>query len=228
MRAWLNALERWFLPSRCVLTGRASEHLDIDDTLVAKWPVPEAVCPVCCEASVLGEVCGHCLTQPPAFERTQVGFYFAAELADLIHGLKYRNQPAYARLLAELLAERLDTTGVEALVAVPLYAKRRRDRGYNQAELLGRSLSQITGIPLIKGIKRIKDTPSQTRLNAEQRRRNLQDAFSVDADAFAGIEQIALLDDVVTTGATMQALAQSLKTSTEIKTIQAWAVAKTK
>ncbi|WP_178861868.1 ComF family protein [Thiomicrorhabdus cannonii] len=228
MRAWLNALERWFLPSRCVLTGQGSDHLDIADTLVAKWSVPEAVCPVCCEPSALAEVCGHCLTQPPAFERTQVGFYFEAELADLIHALKYRNQPAYARLLAELLAERLDVAGVEAMVAVPLYAKRRRERGYNQAELLGQALSKITGIPLLKGVRRIKDTPSQTLLNAEQRRRNLHGAFSVDAKMFKGVEQIALLDDVVTTGATMQALAHSLKTVTQVKSIQAWAVAKTK
>lgn len=228
MRLNMKALERWFLPSRCVLTGQPSEHLDIADTLVAQWPVPRAVCPRCCEPSALGEVCGRCLREPPAFERTQVGFYFEAELVELVHGLKYRNQPANARILAELLAERLEVQGVEALVAVPLYAKRRCARGYNQADLLAKALSKCLRIPLINGITRTVDTPSQTHLNAQQRRRNLQAAFAVDARRFGGLEHVAVLDDVITTGATMQAVAQTLKASTQIKVVEAWAVAKTK
>ena len=197
-------------------------------SLVEQWKRPQMVCPQCCEFSALGKKCGACITHSPAFDRTQVGFYFNDELVDLIHGLKYQNHLAYARILGELLADNLDVNGVEALVAVPMFAKRFRERGYNQAELIAESVANCTGIPLIKqATKRIISTPSQTHLNAEQRRKNLKNAFTVDADKLAGLSHIALIDDVITTGATIQSLAEQIKLSTDIKVVQAWAVAKT-
>ncbi|WP_028487409.1 ComF family protein [Thiomicrorhabdus chilensis] len=226
----MHWLEKWIMPPTCVITGRASEYLDLSQPLVEGWQVPLNVCPCCCEPSSLGLLCGACLTDPPAFDRTQAGFYFDKELVDLVHGLKYQRQLAYGRILADVLAERLQTESVEALLAVPLYAKRRRNRGYNQAELIAQALSKKLQIPLLPAhaVQRIKDTPSQTHLDAQQRRRNLKGAFLVDNGSFEGLNQIALIDDVITTGATMQQLAKSIKTNTQIKTIQAWAVCKTK
>lgn len=225
----MHWLENWLLPPKCVLTGELTGDKDISPKLVNKWPVPKKVCQQCCEPTSDGLLCGTCLAKPPAFQQTQVGFYFDEELVDLIHGLKYQSQPAYARILAELLADKVDANGVEAIVAVPLYITRFRDRGFNQAELIAESLAKTLHIPLIKqAVSRVKDTPSQTHLNARQRRSNLKNAFEVKADNFIGFKSVALLDDVITTGATMESLAKKIKKQTSIETIQAWAVAKTK
>lgn len=225
----MHWLESWLLPPKCVLTGELTSDKDISSLLVNKWPVPRKVCPQCCEPTSDGLLCGACLATPPAFEQTQVGFYFDEELVDLIHGLKYQSKPAYARILAELLTDRLDVTGVEAIVAVPLYTTRFRDRGFNQAELIAESLAKTLNIPLIKqAVFRVKDTPSQTHLNARQRRSNLKNAFEVKAVRFTDYKHVALLDDVITTGATMQSLAEKIKKQTSVETIQAWAAAKTK
>lgn len=226
----MHWLENWIMPSTCVITGQAGEHLDLSQPLVENWALPVNVCPCCCEPSSMGLLCGACLTDPPAFDRTQVGFYFGKELVDLVHGLKYQRQIAYSRILADVLAERLQAESVEALLAVPLHAKRRRSRGYNQAELIAQALSKKLQIPLLSGraAQRVKDTPSQTHLDAQQRRRNLKGAFQVDIGSFEGLQQIALIDDVITTGATMQQLAKSIKTHTQVKSIQAWAICKTR
>jgi len=174
-------------------------------------------------------LCGACLIQPPAFCRTQVGFYFEGALSELVYGLKYHQKPEYARLLAEMTVEYFDFSGVEALVPVPLHPFRRRDRGYNQAELIAKELGKLLDIPVLtKGLQRIKDTSSQTHLTAKQRRKNLVSAFEVKGDVFESFSHIALVDDVITTGATMQRLALTLKRKTHIKQIEAWAIAKTK
>ena len=225
----MHWLEKWLIPPRCVLTGLPTFEQDLSTELVANWKRPQAVCPQCCEPSALSRVCGACITKPPAFERTQVGFYFDKELVDLVHGLKYQNKLSYARVLGELIAELVDLDNVEAIISVPLNPKRFRDRGYNQAELIAESFAKAVNIPYIyAATKRIKDTPSQTHLNAEQRRKNLKKAFEIDVKKLAGLSNIAIVDDVITTGATMQSLAEQIKAQTDVKTIQAWAVAKTK
>ncbi len=229
----MNFFEKWLLPPTCVLTGKPAEHFDLSQTLVDALPRPNEVCSVCCEPSlkVGGEknLCGACLTQPPAFCRTQVGFYFEGALTELVYGLKYHQKPEYARLLAEMTVAYFDLSGVEALVPVPLHVLRRRDRGYNQAELIAKELGKLLAIPVIrKGVQRIKNTPSQTHLTAKQRHKNLGSAFDVKGDDFESLSHIALVDDVITTGATMQRLARVLQRKTNIKQIEAWAIAKTK
>ena len=225
----MHWLETWLIPTRCVVTGQPSAERDLSARLVADWKRPKAVCPQCCEPSPLAQLCGACLSKPPAFDKTQVGFYFDKALVELIHGLKYQNRLAYARILGELLADYIEPDGIEAIIAVPLNPKRFRERGYNQAELIAQSLAKTLNIPYIyQATKRIKDTPSQTHLNAQQRRKNLKKAFYVNTQKLAGLVNIAIVDDVITTGATMQSLAEQIKAQTKIKQIEAWSVAKTK
>lgn len=228
----MHWLEKWLLPSRCVIRDKPSEQLDLSSELVASWPVPESVCSCCCEPcseASAGSVCGTCLLNPPAFDRTQVGFYFDAELVALLHAFKYGHQMAYGRILADLLSSRLEASNIDALVAVPIHPLRRRERGFNQAEQIAMPLAKALRIPLIRGaVKRVKNTPSQTHLNKSQRQRNLKRAFAVEAERFSGVRRIALIDDVITTGATMQQLAQAIKADTGIDYVESWAVAKTK
>ncbi len=228
----MHILEKWLLPPKCVLTGLPAEQFDLSPVLYEALKRPEEVCPICCEPSLkeagqLG-VCGVCITSPPAFCRTQAVFYFEGVMSQLVYGLKYYQKLAYARLLAEMSYQYFDITGVQALVPVPLHPLRRRDRGYNQAELLAKELGRLLSIPvIIEGVERIKDTPSQTHLTAKQRRKNLVNAFEVKKEVFEPFSHVALVDDVITTGATMQLLASCLQRKSSLKQIQAWAIAKT-
>ena len=149
-------------------------------------------------------------------------------MIDLIYGLKYQMQLAYGRLLADLLVKRVDSSDVEALLAVPIHDLRWRDRGFNQSEILANNLSRHLKLPVIdNAVIRVKDTPSQTGLTLMQRQNNLKGAFKVNPEVLQGFEKIAIVDDVMTTHSTMQILAQQIKKHSQVKYIEAWVVAKT-
>lgn len=225
----MHYLEKWLLPPRCVLTAKAGDVTDLSISVVQALERPNQVCPKCCEPSLQSDLCGACLTQPPAFCRTQVGFYFAEPLDKLIYDFKYHQKASYARLFAELLVGYLQLDNIEALVAIPTHPLRRRTRGYNQAELLAQALGKLLDRPVIKeAVIRIKHTPSQTHLSSAQRQQNLKSAFQVKPERLEGFSHIALIDDVITTGATMQQVAELIHKKTVIKSCQAWSVAKTK
>jgi len=158
----------------------------------------------------------------------QAAYYFAEPLDTLIYDLKYHGQISNARLLAEMMAPRMKAEGVEALLPVPIHPLRRRQRGYNQAELLCESLGKQLNIPVINnGVSRIKETPSQTHLSARKRRLNLNAAFSVNDSVLKGLTEVALVDDVITTAATVQQIALDILKQSDIQSVQAWSVAKT-
>ena len=123
----MHWLEDWIIPPKCVLTNERAVGLDLSPSIVAGLKHPEQVCPQCCEPSLDSMLCGACLTQAPSFDRTQVGFYFDNELVDLVHGLKYQKQVAYARLLAEMMANHIDIGAVELLLPVPIHPLRWRE-----------------------------------------------------------------------------------------------------
>lgn len=225
MRLW----ERWLIPPSCVLTGLPGKEMDLSEHILSAWRKPQQVCPTCGEFSASSQVCGPCRLKPPAFDRLQFAFYFEKELVELIHGLKYQNQVAYSRILAELLVSHLQTDWqVEALIAVPLHPLRRRDRGYNQADLIAKRVAKHLGLlSLSHCVKRVKATQTQTDLNRKQRRQNMRQAFAVDVEALRRYSSIALIDDVVTTGATLESLALSLREAGYQGRIEAWAIAKT-
>lgn len=223
----MHWLERWLFPPTCVITGAATEQFDLQQTFVDKWQISPEICPRCAEPSPHGQICGLCLNSPPAFYRTQVAFKFDAELRDLIHQFKYAQHLHLSRLLAQQLADRLDFQGVEALVPIPLHTSRLRERGYNQALELARIISKQLNIPIVHALTRQTATPSQTKLNANQRRQNLKQAFVADATLLKGLKHIALIDDVITTGATMQSATKVMQKQQPGLVVQAWAVAKT-
>lgn len=129
-----------------------------------------------------------------------------------IHRFKYRGRRGLARPLAVLLAERLAVEGLpaEAIAWVPLHPRRRRQRGYDQAWLLAAELAQLTGLPLLEGVlERSRRTPPQVGLDRLQRRTNVAGAFTCRRTNSAG--PVLLIDDVATTGATLDAAAAALK-----------------
>jgi competence protein ComFC len=163
-----------------------------------------------------GARCFACRTGPRGFQLCRSLGLYEGVLKTALRRLKYEGKDYLAAPLGALLAEdwagRPDYTRVERVVPVPLHFWRRRARGYNQAELLARSFCGWTGLPLDAGaLGRRRATKSQTDLDRDARRENVRDAFEVRrAEGVAG-KNILLIDDVCTTGATLDACARALR-----------------
>lgn len=184
----------------------------------------EPFCPICAEALVPvaggctrcglpgpDAVCGACLASPPAFAAVRVGGLFGGPLADAVHALKYGDRPALARPLGEWLARRVALPPGAAIVSVPLGRLRRVERGYDQAGLLADELAAAAGRGgdrLGGCLVRIRETPPQVGRGRTERRKNVKGAFWASG-AVEGRE-VALVDDVITTGATADAAARAL------------------
>ncbi|MCW8274810.1 ComF family protein [Pseudomonas sp. PCH199] len=164
-----------------------------------------------------GLTCGQCLKLPPAFERVIAPWSYSFPIDSLITRFKHSAKWPFGHLLAELVAQALqhrfndDLPRPDLLLPVPLAIRRLRQRGFNQAAMLARWLSTRLDLPCDERLLlRIQDTGAQQALNANERRKNLRNAFALAPDAsFKGLH-LALVDDVLTTGATAQALARLL------------------
>jgi ComF family protein len=164
-----------------------------------------------------GLTCGQCLKQPPDFERVAAPWTYSFPVDSLITRFKHSAKWPLGRLLAELLAQFLqhrfdeDLDRPDALIPVPLAPKRLRQRGFNQAVMLARWLS--AGLDILCDetlLVRTQDTSAQQDLNADARKKNLRHAFALAPEASVKGRHFALVDDVLTTGATAQALARLL------------------
>jgi ComF family protein len=194
-------------PSRGPLCGRCWESLPRYGTAVCRcgFPLPD------------GQVaCGRCRRGLQAFASGCSLGPYEGSLRTLVHELKYRGRRRVAgRLAEELLAAprvREVLAGEVVLVPVPLHPRRRRERGFNQSELIARALEARTGCAVAPGaLVRRKDTASQASLSAAERRRNVKGAFAVRQRAQVAGRVVVLVDDVWTTGATALACARILR-----------------
>ena len=179
-------------------------------------------CPVCALPTPAGEVCGHCLTDPPLFGSTTAIFGYAFPLDKLIQGMKYGEQLALAHAFAKKLLQRIDKSNFpDYVIAMPLHPAKLRERGFNQSLLLAATI-ELKLLP--NACRRVRDTPPQSALPWKERKKNVRNAFSCDRD-LAG-KRVALVDDVLTTGASLNALAEAVSKKGAIE-ISAWVVART-
>jgi ComF family protein len=149
---------------------------------------------------------------------------YAFPVDALIHAYKYAGDLSLARLLGEALV-RAVPTDVEAIIAMPLTAARLRERGFNQAHELARHVSAALSLPLLThGCRKISETAAQATLPFSGRARNVRGAFVCDAD-LRGM-RVAIVDDVMTTGATLNELARNLKHAGAVR-VSGWVVART-
>lgn len=162
--------------------------------------------------------CGQCLTQPPAFDATIVASDYAPPIDRLVLALKFGNQltlaPLFARSLRDALLNERQLPLPIRLTAVPLGRQRLAERGFNQALEIAKPLSRALGIALDQSlVARLRDTQAQALLHPDERHRNIRHAFFVPHDAAARIQgqHIGVVDDVVTTGETLNELAATLK-----------------
>ncbi|AEY00016.1 comF family protein [Oceanimonas sp. GK1] len=188
-------------------------------------PVLAHPCPGCGHPLPVADAhCGRCQKRPPPWQRMQVLAPFEAPFSRLVHDLKYHRRMLNGRLLGQLLSERLAPPWPEAVLPVPLHWWRRLRRGYNQAEELARGLNPAPAIRTDRHLlHRVRATASQTHLNKAERRRNLKGAFTA---APCPYRHVALLDDVITTGATMAELTRLLHAQ-GVERVEVWAVCRT-
>ncbi|KTS76583.1 amidophosphoribosyltransferase [Pseudomonas oryzihabitans] len=165
-----------------------------------------------------GLVCGGCLAEPPAFDQVLAPWRYAFPVDSLINGFKHRDRGSHGRLAGALLARHLQhlfdegQPRPELLLPVPLSPQRLRQRGFNQAALLAGWLAKPLHLPVnAKLLQRVQEQHSQQGLTAGERRRNLKQAFALLDEAELAGRHVALVDDVLTTGATADSLARLLK-----------------
>lgn len=199
-------------PNICICCAQRSDHsYDLCSDCEQSLPWLDLTCQQCGVALKSNElICGQCLQQPPYFDRTLALFHYQAPISHWITQLKFKRQLIYARLLGQLMAKALKLPLPDLLIPVPLHPKRLKQRGFNQALEIAKSLSKQTQIPIARfNCRRRKHTQAQTELNWQQRQTNLKNAFSIKKPLTANA--VAIVDDVMTTGATVNALAKQLK-----------------
>lgn len=185
-----------------------------------------ALCPRCALPSAAGALCGRCLAHPPRFDATIAALAYRFPADVLVHSLKFRGELALAVPLGRLLAERIaPDPRVHFILPVPLAARRLRERGYNQALEIARHVAAATGARLaLEACERLRDTPAQTGLSLAERATNLRGAFRAPRSLDGAT--IAVLDDVMTTGATLDEIAGALKDAGASYVVN-WVVART-
>lgn len=171
-------------------------------------------CPQCALPNRLGETCGRCLQHPPAFNQTLTVFRYAYPLDHLLHRFKYEQALACGQVLIDSMCAQWPhpPLGADIMMAMPMHPLRLKARGFNHAHMLAKALAQQWQIQLDEtGIARVKDSAPQAALDMQARIRSLKGAFTSSRN-WQGAH-VMIVDDVMTTGASMHALAKVLKQS---------------
>ncbi len=212
---WLNNVQQWFCPPRCLLCGAPGEGgLDLCAACLLDLPHNPVACPRCALplAGHEAALCGACLSHPPPIDSSIVPFRYAPPLDQLLLGLKFNRQLVNARLLGKLMATEIARRAEplpELILPVPLHRERIHERGFNQALELARPIARQLALPLRPELAvRTVATAAQSSLEKRARKRNIRGVFSATEGLPA---HIAILDDVVTTGSTVNELAKVLR-----------------
>lgn len=200
----------------CILCGAFEQapHHSLCQSCLDSLPYHhKAQCPVCALPSPQHQICGRCLKRPPAFDHTHAIFDYTFPIMPMLQRYKYQQALPIGHCLTKLVLQQWQATlPYDGLIPMPLHINRLKSRGFNQTQLLGKSITRQTGIPLWdQHCERRIDTPSQAGLSLKARLKNIRNAFHTD-QRFDG-KCILLLDDVMTTGASLNALATVLKSA---------------
>lgn len=209
----LLAIERLLLPNACVSCGCLVEESRPDDLVCRKClarlrSVPRG-CARCRQPKPPVGPCRYCADWPGEFRWAASAVWLGEEARSIVHYMKYRGYSRLCRSAAEVVARLVSQPQGGVLVPIPLGTKRMRQRGFNQAAELARELGAIWSLPVAERLlRRTRETKTQTKLTPEQRVENVEEAFF--ASATAASQGIILIDDVLTTGATLSAAAAAL------------------
>lgn len=183
-------------------------------------------CAICAIPSTHGAICGACLKQTPSYTRSIAAFSYAFPIDALLQSLKYAGNLALTNILADPLSHLAATEPrPDMIIAMPLHPARLRARGFNQALEIAKVIGKQLAIPLHADVcQRTRDTPPQVSLPWKERDKNIKGAFACEMNLSG--KKIALVDDVMTTGATLNELSKVLRKQGAAE-ISAWVVART-
>lgn len=225
---WLKSVQKWLYPPRCTLCGvPGEEDYDLCHPCLTTLPFNLHPCRQC-GLPLQGEgaqLCGRCLKKAPPFDAAVIPLLYQPPLDRLILALKFHQGLAHARLLGQLLADAVEASDSrpQLILPVPLHPRRLRERGYNQALEIARPVAKRLDIPLALDLaQRTRSTETQTRLKYKERHKNMRNVYAV---AKPVPHHVAIVDDVVTSGATVSALAMALKKAGATQ-VDIWAVAR--
>lgn len=204
-----KALAAW-LPNSCLLCGGDAGAI-LCPGCISDLPILDGPgCRCCAEPGVAGELCGHCLAQAPHFDETTALYRYDFPLDRLIHAFKYRNRLALAAWFGDALGNALAGRRFDRIIPLPLHPARLRERGFNQSGEIARVMSRHLAVPLdLDSCRRWRPTLPQAELSIKDRGANVRGAFECTADLAGG--RILLVDDVMTSGATLNECARVLK-----------------
>ncbi len=210
----------WWRAHRCVLChDSASDGLCRGCLADLSESFTDAVnsCPLCFRQIVGGAVCGQCQKKPPKFERMWASVYYEAPVSGMVHQFKHLGDMSMRRPLADLMRRHapdwLDIAEIDFVLPMPLSKARRFYRGFNQSEELAESLAREYGWQVLpRQMVERAHKPPQSTLKSDERRRNVRNIFKINKPLPENCK-ILLIDDVLTTGATLNELAKMLKAS---------------
>lgn len=225
----------WQPPQRCVLCHDLAKQLYLCcdcEYLLQRLHIEAAnVCPLCAKVSVSGVVCGQCQQAPPHFDQLWASYRLAAPLHQIIQQYKFHQQWSYVRALSAWMRHAmppwLSNTTFDSVVAMPLSRERLIERGFNQSQLLLDTLIDdisLASQPVSLLTITRKHRPPQSILNHQQRIKNVQGVFDLKSDVSK--RKVLLIDDVVTTSATLNELARMLKQGGAVS-VSCWVIART-
>ena len=200
----------------CIVCGdelNSERAHDMCDDCFNSLPVIQKPCKKC-GVSVLSDAnyCLACKEEKFSFSKAVASFDYDGVILQLVHKFKYGGAKYLAKPLASFMAETFKASGfdVDCIVPVPVTPKRGKERGYNQAALLAREVSDVAQIEYLDILKRTKDTPTQAKLSRAERKQNLKGAFEVEDKEIIKGKKILVVDDVMTTGSTCEEIAKVL------------------
>ncbi len=210
---WLNIapLRTYLFKQNCTLCDApTNSEFSLCTACVQDLPLaPRPSCPQC-GLSTQGDVCGKCLKQQPYFDATHALFTYNYPVDALLQHYKYNNALYLSQTFAQLLSAKMQDTEIDIIIAMPLHPSRIKERGFNQSLELAKIIAKQHDIVLDSiSCNRIKNTPPQASLPLKNRLKNMQGAFACN-NTFSG-KHIALIDDVMTTGSSLNELAKTIK-----------------
>ena len=225
----LNNCVKWagtWWPQRCLLCEARAGTIGVCASCYAELPWLTAIrCPQCAMPTSGGEVCGACLGDPPRFDAVDASFAYAWPLAPVVRRYKYGGTLALSQLLAQALAACVKHEQVDVIIPMPLAPQRLRERGFNQALEIARVVSTHTGVKLVPhACRRVLHSAPQAALPWKERAKNIRGAFVCDVNLSG--KRVAVVDDVMTTGATLNELSRNLRQAGASE-IRGWIVART-
>jgi len=206
-----DLLAAWALPHDCYACGAlAGRDIFCADCRKELPMLPAQRCPQCALPSPAGQICGACLRDAPHFDATFANWSYDFPVREMIVALKYQARLALAPWLAASIAELLRPSGADCLIPVPLHPARLAERGFNQSVEIARHLAKHWRLPMLVDVC-VKDRmiAPQASLPWKTRRKNIRGAFRCTQDL--GGKTVVVVDDVMTTGATLDEFARVLK-----------------